>query len=132
MIGLGSGSFWTIIRGMIIFGWGRRMTKDHGPGQGILCPNCRNNTRFHLIVRRTWFTLFFIPVIPYETMYMEICPICSRGQQVTKDQFQAALADRQNNANLVIYGPQGQGTQSIPAPPVIPPQGANTPPSQNP
>lgn len=28
---------------------------------------------------RTWFTLFFIPVIPYENKHILLCEICSNG-----------------------------------------------------
>ena len=73
----------------IVFGWGRRTNKDHGPTLPITCPNCHNQTYWRLWHSRTWFTLFFIPVIPYENDHMLLCDICKRGIRLD-----SAAADR--------------------------------------
>ncbi len=78
---------------MIIFGFGRRRVKDCGEGATYTCPNCHNTSRFRLLIRRTWFTLFFIPVIPYETAYLELCPVCRYGGEIKKADFEAKMAD---------------------------------------
>ena len=39
---------------------------------------------------RRWFTLFFIPVIPYESGHLMICPVCGHGMELDKAQQQAA------------------------------------------
>src|SRR5256885_3254529 len=49
----------------IIFGWGRGRPEDKGAVAPATCPNCKNEVLFRYIVARKWFTLFFIPVIPY-------------------------------------------------------------------
>jgi len=35
----------------------------------------------------SWFTFFFIPVIPYRTVYLLVCPICGQAEQLEKDVF---------------------------------------------
>jgi zinc ribbon protein len=64
---------------MIIFGFGRKTRKDHGAAFYNDCPNCKNRTFFHYIAIRVWFTLFFIPVIPYKSIHAYVCRVCSWG-----------------------------------------------------
>lgn len=81
----------------------------------VSCPNCKNDRYWNLVNAKTWFTLFFIPVIPYENNSYLLCPVCERGLQlhgekkeqavllnnttraylnkeITEEQYQAALA----------------------------------------
>ena len=76
---------------MIIFSFGRRMNKNKGQRGPFECKNCHNMAYFALIEQRVWFTLFFIPVIPYQTNRFLICNICSRGFALTKEEFDKAL-----------------------------------------
>lgn len=63
----------------ILFGWGKR-TFDHLGSAGThLCPNCSNLAQWSFVRIRTWFALFFIPVFPYKTLYMNMCPVCKHG-----------------------------------------------------
>ena len=48
------------------------------------CSNCNNANPFQIIKQSKWFTIFFIPIFPYSTKYLELCPICGRGSVVTK------------------------------------------------
>jgi len=73
-----------------IFGWGRRTFKDQGPTLPVRCPHCSNQTWYHLASTRTWFTLFFIPVIPYQSRDLLLCPVCSRGLELDGDRRDAA------------------------------------------
>jgi hypothetical protein len=85
---LGFGAF-------IIFGWGAGFSKDFGPVGLHRCPNCNNEAPWHLARRRKWFTLFFVPVFPYESTHMLLCPVCGRGIQVSGKELaglKAALA----------------------------------------
>ena len=66
-----------------IFGWGHQTTNDRGPTVPAHCPNCDNDTWLHFLSFRTWFTLFFIPVIPYESKNLLLCPICSAGLELS-------------------------------------------------
>jgi hypothetical protein len=79
----------------IIFGWGYRSQNDHGPTVPVKCSNCHNENWLHLLSYRTWFTLFFIPVIPYESRTLLICPICSAGIMLEGDSI-----DRYKRMNL--------------------------------
>ena len=80
---------------MIIFGWGKATNKQYGPTLALTCPNCNNDTWYHLLRHRLWLTLFFIPVIPYSSNHYLICPVCSKEMKLTRDQVDKA---RQMNA----------------------------------
>ena len=75
---------------MIIYGWGRVTTKEYGPTMAVECPNCDNDTWLHLYRQRKWFTLFFIPVIPYSSKHLLLCEVCSQGIELKGDQIQRA------------------------------------------
>jgi hypothetical protein len=64
---------------MIIFGWGRGKTKDHGAAAPLVCPQCHNQTFYRYFSVTKWMTLFFIPVIPYSTKHFLVCPVCTRA-----------------------------------------------------
>ena len=72
---------------IIIFGWGYETRKEYGPTMPIKCPNCNNNVFWHLLRSRIWFTLFFIPVIPYQSRYYLLCEICSQGIELRYSQI---------------------------------------------
>ncbi len=75
---------------VIIFGWGGGRPKDQGAVVPMSCPNCNNDTVFRYVIARKWFTLFFIPVIPYETKHFLICPVCTGGKQLGADDARRA------------------------------------------
>lgn len=73
-----------------IFGWGRGTATDLGPTLPLTCPNCRNDTVWHFHEHKKWFTLFFLPVFPYDTKHVLLCPICSHGIQLRGNQLDQA------------------------------------------
>lgn len=73
-----------------LFGWGHQTRKDYGPTLPITCPNCHNQCYWHLLHVRVWFTLFFIPVIPYESKHYLLCEVCSRGMELDHEQISKA------------------------------------------
>lgn len=75
-----------------IFGWGKTTVSEKGRTPEHYCEQCRNQTKFLLAERRTWFTLFFIPVIPYEHERLVLCPICSSGYVLNESQFRTAVS----------------------------------------
>ena len=75
---------------MIIFGWGHRTTKHHGPTTFIKCPNCKNDAWWHLVSYNTWFTLFFIPIFPYESAHLLLCEVCQQGIELIGDKIKKA------------------------------------------
>ena len=70
-----------------IFGWGHQTTKQFGSGIHARCPQCHNGVGLMLLSVTKWFTLFFIPVIPYDSGYLLTCPICARGVKIDEAQF---------------------------------------------
>jgi len=86
----------------IIFGWGRRTMQTLGWLSPRTCSNCHNEGPWALVRIRRWFSLFFIPVIPYETDYVAMCPVCSRGINV----------DKREASNLVQGGRAISGSET--------------------
>ncbi len=74
-----------------IFGWGRRAVTEYGPTIPTTCPNCNNQKWFHLVSYKTWFTLFFVPVIPYESKTLLQCPVCSRAVELDDKKARRAM-----------------------------------------
>lgn len=81
----------------IFFGWGKQTIKKHGPVFKNHCDRCNNEELWQLYTRKTWFTLFFIPVIPYSTEYIVACPVCSFGAVITEAKFQELKAIAEGN-----------------------------------
>lgn len=86
---------------MIIFGWGKQLIKIIGPVFKHHCPNCGNEDYWILKRISTWFTLFFIPVIPYEWKYFLMCPVCERGLYLKSDQYNELKLIAELNNQLV-------------------------------
>ncbi len=74
----------------IIFGWGRQTRRDWGPTCALSCPNCSNDKFWHLLSLTRWFTLFFIPVIPYSFKNYLVCPVCSEALELNRAQTERA------------------------------------------
>lgn len=87
-----------------LFGWGHRTNKDFGPTLLTKCPNCSNNAAWHLLRTRAWFTLFFIPVIPYESKHVLLCEVCSQGIELHGDQIEQAK--QLNELTLMLLNEQ--------------------------
>ena len=69
---------------MIIWGWGRQTRRTLGVVGISKCSHCGATAEFHLVQRRTWFTLFFIPVIPYSSEHHVLCSSCEWGWTPTE------------------------------------------------
>jgi len=69
---------------LIIWGFGRNTTKLLGVTEDKQCYNCNNLVQRGVVRVRTWFTLFFIPLIPYSTKYFEVCPVCKTMLPISK------------------------------------------------
>lgn len=76
---------------MLIFGWGKRTSKIVGQSPEQTCQICGRANRFNLVEIRTWFSLFFIPVIPYETKRFAACPNCANGYVMPSEAFKQAV-----------------------------------------
>ncbi|MDP4145864.1 MAG: zinc-ribbon domain-containing protein [Bacillota bacterium] len=88
---------------MIIWGWGRITRKIIGPAFQRICSHCNTTQIWRLCIMRTWFTLFFIPIIPYKKRYCVICPNCKSYIELTEQQFEKmklAIASASNNNSI--------------------------------
>ena len=54
-----------------------------------LCMNCNNMVKHGIIRKRSYFTLFFIPLIPLHTRYSIICPACTFERKIKKAEAKA-------------------------------------------
>lgn len=64
-----------------ILGIGKR-TVDYLYSAGVrVCPNCGNRAEWSTVRVRSWVTLFFIPIFPYKTETLSMCPICEYAVQ---------------------------------------------------
>ena len=72
---------------MVIFGWGFQTVKVFGAAFKRMCDHCHNEEFWVLFRRITWFTLFFIPMIPYKFERMLLCPVCKNGFELDSEQM---------------------------------------------
>ena len=60
------------------------------------CSNCHNVSNYKVFRRISWFTLFWIPLIPFSFSHYVTCPICNYGIKTKK---QNALELMNQNPN---------------------------------
>ena len=72
---------------MVIFGFGPGKQEDQGEVAPAVCPNCHNQVFLHHVRSKKRFSLYFVPVVPYGTDDYLVCPICSRGLQLSSPQL---------------------------------------------
>jgi hypothetical protein len=79
----------------IIFGLKRR-EKDHGAAVPARCTHCQNNVLLHPYGWRTWFHIFWIPLIPWIATRTLACPVCLMMTEVDNGTYDDAtkLADK--------------------------------------
>lgn len=61
------------------------------------CSYCNQDSLWQLCVMRTWFTLFFIPVIPYKTVYCITCPNCGSYLEIEREYFKELKEELKTN-----------------------------------
>jgi len=75
----------------LIFGFGKQTFREYGKTEEQACGHC-NKTAAQVLVKVTsWFTLFFIPLIPYSMKYVLICPLCDGYREVPKEELEDIL-----------------------------------------
>jgi hypothetical protein len=76
---------------LTIIGFGKVTTDDLGEtGVEQQCVWCSVGVFYHLILVRTWFTYFFIPIVPYRSEYQVVCPICGGNLKILGEEVKAA------------------------------------------
>jgi hypothetical protein len=68
---------------VVIFGFGAGSPDDLGEVVQCVCPNCHNQVFLHHVRSKKSVRLYFVPVVPYGTDDYLVCPVCSRGLQIT-------------------------------------------------
>lgn len=86
---------------MILYGWGKQTRKNYGPVSKHACSHCKNEEYWTVHKITFWFTLFFIPIIPYKTIYFYMCPICESGIELPSDKFEEFKFVAENNKALI-------------------------------
>jgi len=71
---------------VVIFGFGPGKQEDLGEAVQIVCPNCHNQVMLHHVRSKKTVRLYFVPVVPYGTDDYLVCPVCSRGMQLSQAQ----------------------------------------------
>ena len=74
-------------RMVVIFGFGPGSPEDQGEVAPCVCPNCHNQVFLHHVRSKKSVRLYFVPVVPYGTDDYLVCPVCSRGLQVSDAQL---------------------------------------------
>jgi hypothetical protein len=72
---------------VVIFGFGPGSPEDQGEVAPCVCPNCHNQVFLHHVRSKKSVSLYFVPVVPYGTDNYLVCPVCSRGLQVSDAQL---------------------------------------------
>ena len=72
---------------VVVFGFGAGKGEDQGEVAPAVCPNCHNQVFFHHIRSKKSVRLYFVPVVPYGTDDYLVCPVCSRGLQLSSAQL---------------------------------------------
>lgn len=84
---------------MIIFGFGHRIVAKYGFVAKQQCCRCGNTVSREIQRHRLWFTLFFIPIFPYQTRYLIVCPICGAQEELSKEAFAELLGQHTQTAS---------------------------------
>ena len=74
-------------RMVVIFGFGPGSPEDLGEVAPCVCPNCHNQVFLHHVRSKKSVRLYFVPVVPYGTDDYLVCPVCSRGLQISDAQL---------------------------------------------
>jgi hypothetical protein len=142
---------------VVIFGFGPGKQEDLGAAVQVVCPNCNNQVVLHHVRSKKTVRLYFVPVVPYGTDNYLVCPICSRGMQLSQTQLphlasikRATTAFRAGRLSTADYAAQAElfwramgvhvtgqpvaagGPGAAPAPPPAPPPRPPAPPAPAP
>ena len=71
---------------MIFYGWNHVKEKVIGIFRGSACDACGESFEYRLIIRRTYFTLFFIPILCYRSEYFLKCTNCPGKKTISKEE----------------------------------------------
>lgn len=72
---------------LVIFGFGHKKNEERELDFAEHCNRCNNSSRWKLHKISHWFSLFFIPLIPFKNEYWKSCPICRQGVKLNYDKY---------------------------------------------
>lgn len=75
----------------LIFSLADRKTKQLGSAGLMDCPRCNNTSEWLIHQQKTYFSLFFIPLIPYRSEYILSCPVCRQADTITEEEKERLL-----------------------------------------
>ena len=78
-----------------------RKTRVIGPVEKRTCSHCNNTDFWELHELRDYVSIFFIPVIPYRTNYLLVCPICRLAREVDSAEVEPMRAQAERNLRLI-------------------------------
>jgi zinc-ribbon family len=92
-----------------------------------LCSQCGSPAAQVIVRTSTWFSLFFIPVVPLGSRYSSTCTFCGVATRLDKEQalHTVELAQHTSNQALNQAGPPPPSTPAVAPPP--PPARPSTP-----
>ena len=85
---------------VVVFGFGPGSPDDLGEIVQCVCPNCHNQVFLHHVRSKKSVRLYFVPVVPYGTDDYLVCPVCSRGLQLSRAQVRYLPAMSGSTASL--------------------------------
>jgi zinc-ribbon family len=74
---------------LLIFGF--RVYTELLATVAYVCENCGQHAAHHLSRRTRKVTLFFLPLFPVSTKYVDTCSYCGRNLRVPREQAEAAV-----------------------------------------
>ena len=72
---------------LVIFGFGHKTNEEWNLNHQEHCSRCNNLVNYKLHKITHWFSLFFIPLIPFKTEHWKSCPVCRQGLKLNNDQY---------------------------------------------
>jgi DNA-directed RNA polymerase subunit RPC12/RpoP len=75
----------------MLFILGSRVYSDLIATVAYVCENCGQHAAHHLLRRTRKITLFFLPLLPVSTKYLDTCSYCGRTIRVSRQQAESAL-----------------------------------------
>jgi RNase P subunit RPR2 len=74
----------------MLFILGVRIYNDLLATVAYVCENCGQHSAHHLTRRSRKITVFFLPLIPMSTKYVDTCSNCGRGLRIPRERAEAA------------------------------------------
>lgn len=70
----------------IVFNFADQKIKHLGDAGFMDCPRCANTANWPIHRCKTYFSLFWIPFIPYKTEYLLSCPVCRETRVIEESE----------------------------------------------